>query len=206
MNQGFFRYYQRSSTAFNDLIIVAGVAILTYVVACSVDLFELVANWLKPHEPVQLDELLMVMAILAVALGLFSIRRWRELRLELVRRRELEDELAQAVSQTCQEQAQIARLGRQLQAERDTLETIMENTPAHLAYLDPNFNFVRVNVAYAQGSGHPKVDLITHNHFDLFPNPENQAIFEQVRETGQPVQFYAKPFEYPDQPERGLTY
>jgi hypothetical protein len=40
----------------------------------------------------------------------------------------------------------------------------------------------------------------------LFPNVENQAIFEQVRDTGQPVEFHAKPFEFPDQPERGVTH
>ena len=44
------------------------------------------------------------------------------------------------------------------------------------------------------------------NHFALFPHPENQAAFERVRETGQPVEFHARPFEYSDQPERGVTY
>jgi PAS domain S-box-containing protein len=82
----------------------------------------------------------------------------------------------------------------------------MENTPAHLAYLDSQFNFVAVNSAYAKGSGRAKEELIGRNHFTLFPNPENQAIFEQVRDTGRPVEFHAKPFEYADQPWRGVTY
>jgi len=90
--------------------------------------------------------------------------------------------------------------------EQQILQTIMENTPAQLAYLDPEFNFVRVNAAYAEGSGHPKDELIGHNHFDLFPNPENQAIFQGVRDIGQPVAYQARPFEYPDQPGRGTTY
>jgi PAS domain S-box-containing protein len=93
-----------------------------------------------------------------------------------------------------------------LRGERDTLNTIMENTQAHLAYLDPEFNFVGVNSAYVKGSGHSREELLGHNHFLLFPDPENQAIFEGVRDTGQPVEFRAKPFEYPDQPERGVTY
>jgi PAS domain S-box-containing protein len=93
-----------------------------------------------------------------------------------------------------------------LRSERDTLNTIMENTQTHLAYLDPEFNFVGVNSAYVKGSGHSREELLGHNHFELFPNVENQAIFEQVRDTGQPVEFHAKPFEFPDQPERGVTH
>jgi PAS domain S-box-containing protein len=95
---------------------------------------------------------------------------------------------------------------RTLEQERQILHTIMENTPIQLAYFDREFNFLRVNSAYAEGSGHTKEELIGHNHFDLFPNPENEAIFQGVRDIGQPVSYQARPFEYPDQPERGMTY
>jgi PAS domain S-box-containing protein len=93
-----------------------------------------------------------------------------------------------------------------LEQERQTLQTIMENTPAQLALLDPEFNFVRVNAAYAEGAGHSREELIGRNHFEVFPDPENQAIFEGVRDIGQPVAYEARPFEYADQPERGVTY
>ncbi len=90
--------------------------------------------------------------------------------------------------------------------EAEILKIIMENTDAHLAYLDRDFNFVLVNSAYARGSGHTIDDLIGKNHFVLFPNQENQKIFERVRDTGEAVEFVEKPFEYVDQPERGITY
>ncbi len=93
-----------------------------------------------------------------------------------------------------------------LQAERDILRTMMENTQVHLAYLDPDFNFVLANSAYAKGSGHLLSDLIGRNHFALFPDPENQSIFERVIVTGEMVEFKEKPFHFPDQPERGVTY
>jgi PAS domain S-box-containing protein len=110
------------------------------------------------------------------------------------------------LEQARHDRASIASLAQALETERDTLQTIMESTHAQLAYLDPDFSFVRVNSAYARGSGHSREELIGHGHFDLFPNAENQAIFEQVRDTGQPAVFHAKPFEYADQPERGVTY
>jgi PAS domain S-box-containing protein len=93
-----------------------------------------------------------------------------------------------------------------LQHERNILHAIMENTHTHLAYFDPEFNFVTVNSAYAKGSGYSREELEGRNHFDLFPNPENQAIFERVRNTGEPVEFHAKPFEFPERPELGVTY
>jgi PAS domain S-box-containing protein len=110
------------------------------------------------------------------------------------------------LAQAQQDRESIAALAQTLERERDTLQTIMESTHAHLAYLDSDFNFVGVNSAYAQGSGHNRAELIGHNHFDLFPNAENQAIFEHVRDSGRPVVFHAKSFEFAGQPERGVTY
>lgn len=114
--------------------------------------------------------------------------------------------LAREVTQDVQARREIERLADVLQQERDKLKTIMENTHANLAYLDPSFDFVHVNTAYAEGAGYTTEELIGQNHFDLFPDPENEAIFEQVKETGEPVSYRGKPFVYADQPERGVTY
>lgn len=85
-------------------------------------------------------------------------------------------------------------------------ESLIENIHIHLAYLDKNFNFIIVNSAYAKGSGHTKEELIGHNHFDWFPNEENRELFERARDMGQQIEYKAKPFEYADQPWRGVTY
>jgi PAS domain S-box-containing protein len=93
-----------------------------------------------------------------------------------------------------------------LRKERDVLRALLADTDAQLAYLDPQFNFVAVNAAYAKGSGHTQEELIGRNHFELFPDAENQAIFEQVAATGKAAEFRAKPFTYPQRPELGVTY
>ena len=90
--------------------------------------------------------------------------------------------------------------------EKNVLKGIMENTGAMLAYLDSKFTFIAVNSAYAKGFGRSAEELIGKNHFALFPNAENQAIFEQVRDTGKTVTYHDKPFEFAGQPERGVTY
>ena len=93
-----------------------------------------------------------------------------------------------------------------LKKEKGLLEGIMKSTDVMLAYLDRDFNFLAVNPAYAAASRRTPDELIGNNHFDLFPNEENEAIFKQVRETGETVFFKDKPFEFADQPERGITY
>jgi PAS domain S-box-containing protein len=104
-------------------------------------------------------------------------------------------------------QAEVEKLREaQAEGERNILQVIMENTRAHLAYLDPEFDFVAVNSTYVQGCGYSREELIGHNHFALFPNAANEATFERVRDTGEPVEFHAKPFEYPERPELGITY
>ena len=134
------------------------------------------------------------------------ITRFVAVKEDITERKRAEAQLEQLLAQVQQERERVAALALQLQAERDTLDVIMENTRAHLAYLDPQFNFIRVNSTYVEGSDHSRAELTGRNHFELFPHPENQMIFERVRATGQPIDFHAKPFEFVDQPERGITY
>lgn len=89
------------------------------------------------------------------------------------------------------------KLYADIEKERNILEVIMENTHAHLAYLDPHFNFVDVNSSYAEASGFKKEDLIGNNHFDFFPDKEKEVIFKQVRDTKEKVEYKAKPFTIP---------
>jgi len=75
-----------------------------------------------------------------------------------------------------------------------------------IAYMDRDFNFIKVNEAYASADGHPVEFYEGKNHFDIFPHAENQAIFRQVVESGEPYSVLEKPFEYANHPERGVTY
>ena len=95
---------------------------------------------------------------------------------------------------------------KSFQTESNILNAIMENTHAHLAYLDKDLNFLRVNKAYIKGSGLSREALIGKNHFQLFPNEENEKIFRSVVQTGKPVFFHARPFENKELPQSGITY
>ena len=86
------------------------------------------------------------------------------------------------------------------------LDAFFESSLDPAAILDPDFNFVRVNDAYAKSCDRSPAELIGLNHFDLFPHDENQAIFEHVRDTGETYRIQARPFEFPDHPEWGVTW
>jgi PAS domain S-box-containing protein len=96
---------------------------------------------------------------------------------------------------------------QELERERNLLEAVINGSKnIHLVYLDRDFNFVRVNESYAKTCGYKPQEMVGKNHFALYPNIENETIFKKVRDTGTPFEIKDKPFSFPDQPERGVTY
>ena len=86
------------------------------------------------------------------------------------------------------------------------LETVLDFTHVMVVLLDPRFNFVWVNRAYADTCRRDPSFFPGKNHFDLYPHEGNRAIFQRVVDAGEPCFVEAKPFEFPDQSERGTTY
>ncbi len=86
------------------------------------------------------------------------------------------------------------------------LDAFFESSLDPAAVLDPEFNFVRVNDAYAKSCDMPPAELIGLNHFELFPHDETRRIFETVRDTGRVHDVRARPFEFPEHPEWGVTW
>jgi PAS domain S-box-containing protein len=86
------------------------------------------------------------------------------------------------------------------------LETFFSSTITPLVFLDKKFNFIRVNEAYARACQRPVSDFPGHNHFEFYPNKENEKIFRNVVRTKMPHRALAKPFSFPDHPEWGVTH
>jgi PAS domain S-box-containing protein len=86
------------------------------------------------------------------------------------------------------------------------LAGVLEHTNMKAVFLDPRFNFIWVNRAYADTCRHDPSFFPGKNHFDLYPQEENQVIFQRVVDSGEPFFVSANPFEFPDQPERGVTW
>lgn len=85
------------------------------------------------------------------------------------------------------------------------LESFFDNTLTLIALLDKDFNFIRVNQAYA-AADEKDVDFFPgKNHFDLYPS-DAKEIFEEVVRSKTAYQAMERPFTYAGNPERGVTY
>ncbi|UCG03137.1 MAG: PAS domain-containing sensor histidine kinase [Candidatus Heimdallarchaeota archaeon] len=86
------------------------------------------------------------------------------------------------------------------------LEQILNTTDILIAFMDPQFNFVKVNRAYARADDQEPEFFPGRNHFDLYPNKENEKIFNRVVKQKEPYFTIAKAFSYEEHPERGVSY
>lgn len=147
---------------------------------------------------------------LFVVVGLLAaiVSEWH--RRTRVRAAEFETRVAAQRGQEAQQEAETRvrdEARASLEREKSVFQAVVNGARnSHLLYLDRDFNYVRVNEAYAASCGYTPEAMVGKNHFAVHPHEENQAIFTRVRDTGIPVEFHDKPFVFPDQPERGTTY
>jgi two-component system sensor histidine kinase UhpB len=80
--------------ARRDALTLIALTLAAAALCARLDISELLLRWTQPHERYQLDELPIVLLILALALIWFSNQRRREARRELMARREAEERLA----------------------------------------------------------------------------------------------------------------
>lgn len=86
------------------------------------------------------------------------------------------------------------------------LEQLFNNMHMPIAYMDTQFNFIKVNQAYAAADSKQPQDFVGKNHFDMYPHAENQVIFQQVVDSGNEHRAIAKAFEYEHNKERGVSH
>jgi PAS domain S-box-containing protein len=122
-----------------------------------------------------------------------------------IRVQERTAELMSVVEALQDEMAERKRVEEALGEQSRILEAFFTSTITPLVFLDRNFNFVRVNEAYAKACQREISEFPGHNHFEFYPS-DAKEIFEQVVETKVPYQAIARPFTFPDHPEWRITY
>jgi PAS domain S-box-containing protein len=86
------------------------------------------------------------------------------------------------------------------------LEAFFSHSVTPLVFLDKEFNFIRVNKAYALACKRDISDFVGNNHFVDYPSDELKVEFQRVVETGKPYHIIERPFVFPDYPEWGTSY
>lgn len=115
-------------------------------------------------------------------------------------------DLAKAV-EALEKEARRRQSAQALAEERSRLlEAFFRHSLNPLVFLDREFNFLRVNDAYARACGREAAEFPGRNHFELYPDAENEEIFGEVVRTKRPHWAIAKPFDFPDHPEWGTSY
>jgi two-component system, cell cycle sensor histidine kinase and response regulator CckA len=109
--------------------------------------------------------------------------------------RRLNQELEQRVRERTRELAEKVRI----------LEAFFATSMNPIVFLDKDFNFIRVNEAYAKSCARDVSEFPGQNHFDMYPS-ELRETFEQVVRVKLPWHTLARPFVFPDHPEWGVTY
>jgi PAS domain S-box-containing protein len=100
-------------------------------------------------------------------------------------------------------QVENSQAGRETE---DLLERVFSSIHLHVAFMDRNFNFIRVNQKYAEWDHHTTDFYPGKNHFELYPDKEYETIFRQVVETGVPYSALAIPLPFPESPEQVTRY
>ncbi len=98
------------------------------------------------------------------------------------------------------------RLRAALREQSKILDAYFQYSVTPLVLLDRDFNFIRVNQAYAEACGKETADFPGRNHFEFYPQADNEAIFQSVVKSRTPYVAKAKAFTFPDDPERGVSY
>jgi len=77
-----------------------------------------------------------------------------------------------------------------IRAERDLLQTLIDNIPDYIYFKDMKNRFVRVNKARARIAGTTPEKMIGKTNFDFFPHEEAKRTFaddDYVKKTGKPI-------------------
>jgi len=90
------RNYRKRPRAFYDLVILAILAVTVFVFAAALHINQTLEGWARGHDPwvrARIDELMIVFVVLAFGFGVFSLRRWNDLRADIAERKRLEADL-----------------------------------------------------------------------------------------------------------------
>jgi PAS domain S-box-containing protein len=136
-------------------------------------------------------------------------KRLRIYCLDITERKQIEEKLRRSHDELeirVQERTtELANAYKELKEQSRILESFFKYTVTPLVFLDRDFNFIRVNEAYAKACRRDASEFPGHNHFEFYPS-DAKAKFEQVVQTKEPYVAIAKPFAFPDHPEWGITH
>lgn len=149
------------------------------------------------HDHTLMGWLIVLFLVLTILLSRRSNRFIDRTILTRIEREAMSYSIDQQLKTVAAQHERILETQASLRSVNELFEAAFDTTHVMYAYLDKNFNFLRVNKAYAEREGKPSEYFVGRNHFDLYPDVENKQIFERVRDTGRGEYAEEKAFEHP---------
>ena len=69
----------KPTAAFVDILVIATIGIGAFLIAAEFDILEWIVLQASIYEDYEIDELVFTLNVIAIGLGVFSWRRWREM-------------------------------------------------------------------------------------------------------------------------------
>jgi PAS domain S-box-containing protein len=88
----------------------------------------------------------------------------------------------------------------------ELLERMFSLTHVLIAYMDPRFNIIRVNRAFAESDNRTLDFFVGKNYFELYPDEDHEVIFQEVLQQGEAYVYFETAFGFAGHPDRGATY
>ncbi|HSV96962.1 MAG TPA: PAS domain S-box protein [Spirochaetota bacterium] len=131
---------------------------------------------------------------------------WRWLRSRHVVFNRDADGLPARLLATTEDITEKKRVEEALGRNNELLEKMFSNINLMIAYLDTDFNYIRVNHAYAWLNGRDPEFYPGRNHFEVFMNPSHRATFRGVVEKARPHYAFMDPIDYSPRPGEDVIY
>ncbi len=154
----------KNTPAFKDLVLIGLIAVLAFTLVEALELAETINNVAQKHETWPISEIITVPVILSFAFGIYALRRWKELRDEMLKYRRTE---------------------RKLRLAEEKYRMIFENSAVAITMTDKQERIISWNKFTESLLGMNKEDLYLRAVGSLYPASEWTRIrTKNVRQKG----------------------